>query len=96
MVIGIVHDGQSSLDKQWTTLVDLAVMTNLIPCLLCMAALVVLQRIERVSAKMARMANVAVLATISLDSLHATGTSATMWCGIVSFAGWSSRTRGTL
>jgi putrescine:ornithine antiporter len=79
-----------SLDKQWTVLVDLAVMTNLMPYLLCMSALYVLQKIERVPAKMARAANVAaILATIySLYALHATGMSAMMWGGIVTFAGW--------
>jgi putrescine:ornithine antiporter len=79
-----------SLDKQWTTLVNFSVMTNLIPYLLCMAALIVLQRVEHVPAKMARSANIAaVLATIySLYALHATGTTAMMWGGIVTFAGW--------
>jgi putrescine:ornithine antiporter len=79
-----------SLDKQFTVLLDLAVMTNLIPYLLSMSALMVLQHVEHVSPKLARKANiVAVLATIySLYALHATGTTAMMWGGIVTFAGW--------
>jgi putrescine:ornithine antiporter len=79
-----------TLDKQFTVLLDLAVMTNLIPYLLSMAALVVLQKVEGVPRKLARGANVAaVLATIySLYALHSTGTTAMMWGGIVTFAGW--------
>jgi len=79
-----------SLDKQFTVLLDLAVMTNLIPYLLSMSALMVLQRVEHVPPNLARTANiVAVLATIySLYALHTTGTTAMMWGGIVTFAGW--------
>lgn len=79
-----------SLDKQFTVLLDLAVMTNLIPYLLSMSALVALQKIERVPPLLARRANiVAVLATIySLYALYATGETAMMWGGIVTFAGW--------
>jgi putrescine:ornithine antiporter len=79
-----------SLDKQFTVLLDLSVMTNLIPYLLSMSALMVLQHVEHVSDKLARKANiVAVLATIyCLYALHTTGTTAMMWGGIITFAGW--------
>ena len=79
-----------SLDKQFTVLLDLSVMTNLIPYLLSMSALMVLQHVEHVSAKLSRKANiVAVLATIyCLYALHTTGTTAMMWGGIITFAGW--------
>ncbi len=79
-----------SLDKQFTVLINLAVVTNLIPYLLCMAALMVLQRVEHVPAKLARTGNiVAVLATIySLYALHAAGNDAMMYGGIVTFAGF--------
>ena len=79
-----------SLDKQFTVLLDLSVMTNLIPYLLSMSALMVLQHAEHVSAKLARRANIiAVLATIyCLYALHTTGTTAMMWGGIITLAGW--------
>jgi putrescine:ornithine antiporter len=79
-----------SLDRQFTVLLDLSVMTNLIPYLLSMSALMVLQHVEHVSDKLAKKANVvAVLATIyCLYALHTTGTTAMMWGGIITFAGW--------
>jgi putrescine:ornithine antiporter len=71
-------------------LVDLSVMTNLIPYLLSMSALVALQVIEKVPRILARRANiVAFLATIySLYALYASGYTAMMWGGIFTFAGW--------
>ena len=79
-----------SLNKQFTLLLNLAVMTNLIPYLLCMAALMALQKIELVPRKMARTANaVAVLATIySLYALYSAGEQAMLYGGLVTFAGW--------
>lgn len=79
-----------SLNEQFTVLLNLAVMTNLIPYLLSMAALVALQKTERVPPRMARTANiVAVLATIySLYALYSTGEQAMLYGGLVTFAGW--------
>jgi putrescine:ornithine antiporter len=79
-----------SLNKQFTVLLNLAVMTNLIPYLLSMAAMVALQKIEMVPRVMARRANiVAVLATAySLYALYSTGLQAMMYGGLVTFAGW--------
>jgi putrescine:ornithine antiporter len=79
-----------TLDKKWTVLVDLSVMTNLIPYLLSMSALVALQVVEKVPRILARRANiVAFLATIySLYALYASGYTAMMWGGIFTFAGW--------
>jgi putrescine:ornithine antiporter len=79
-----------TLDKKWTVLVDLSVMTNLIPYLLSMSALVALQVIEKVPRVLAKRANVvAFLATIySLYALYASGYQAMMWGGIITFAGW--------
>lgn len=79
-----------SLNKQFTVLLNLAVMTNLIPYLLSMAALVVLQKVERVPTKAARTANiVAVVATVySLYALYSTGEQAMLYGGLVTFAGW--------
>lgn len=79
-----------TLDKKFTVLVDLSVMTNLIPYLLSMSALVALQVAERVPRAIAKRANVvAMLATIySLYALYASGYTAMMWGGIITFAGW--------
>jgi putrescine:ornithine antiporter len=80
-----------TLDSKWTVLVDLSVMTNLIPYLLSMTALVALQAIEKVPRVLARRANiVAFLATVySMYALYATGYTAMMWGGIFTFAGWA-------
>jgi putrescine:ornithine antiporter len=79
-----------TLDSKFTVLLDLSVMTNVIPYLLSMSALVALQTIEKVPRVLARRGNiVALLATIySLYALYATGDTAMMWGGIVTFAGW--------
>jgi putrescine:ornithine antiporter len=79
-----------SLNKQFTTLLNLTVMTNLIPYLLAMAGLVVLQKVELVPRIMARRANIAaVLATAySLYALYSTGKTAMLYGGLVTFAGW--------
>jgi putrescine:ornithine antiporter len=79
-----------SLNKQFTVLLNLTVMTNLIPYLLSMAALVALQKIELVPRVLARRANVAaVLATAySLYALYTTGEQAMLYGGLVTFAGW--------
>ena len=79
-----------TLDNKWTVLVDLSVMTNLIPYLLSMSALVALQKIEKVPAVLAKRANVvALLATLySLYACYASGYQAMMWGGLLTFAGW--------
>jgi putrescine:ornithine antiporter len=79
-----------TLDSKFTVLLDLSVMTNVIPYLLSMSALVALQTIEKVPRVLAKRGNiVALLATIySLYALYATGETAMMWGGIVTFAGW--------
>jgi putrescine:ornithine antiporter len=79
-----------TLDKKWTVLVDLSVMTDLIPYLLSMSALVALQVVEKVPRVLARRGNVmAFLATIySLYALYTSGYTAMMWGGIFTFAGW--------
>jgi putrescine:ornithine antiporter len=80
-----------TLDSKWTVLVDLSVMTNLIPYLLSMTALVALQKIEKVPRVLAKRANiVAFLATIySLYACYASGYQAMMWGGLLTFAGWA-------
>jgi putrescine:ornithine antiporter len=79
-----------TLDSKFTVLLNLSVMTNVIPYLLSMSALVALQTVEKVPPLLAKRGNiVALLATIySLYALYATGETAMMWGGIVTFAGW--------
>jgi putrescine:ornithine antiporter len=79
-----------SLNKQFTVLLDLAVVTNLIPYLLSMAALITLQRFEGVPRSARKLANVAaVIGTLySLYAMHSSGSTAMIWGGIVTFAGW--------
>lgn len=79
-----------TLNQQFTSLVNLAVMTNLIPYILSMSALSSLQRTEKVPAASARTANVVafIAGLYSLYALYATGTQAMMYGGLVTFAGW--------
>jgi len=79
-----------SLTTQFVVLVNLAVVTNLIPYLLSMGALPMMQSALGVASRRARAANiVAVLAGIySLYALYSAGYEAVMWGAIVTFAGW--------
>lgn len=79
-----------TLNGQFTTLVNLAVMTNLIPYILSMSALSSLQRAENVQPQSARVANVVafIAGLYSLYALYATGTQAMLYGGLVTFAGW--------
>jgi putrescine:ornithine antiporter len=79
-----------TLIKQFTTLVDLSVVINLIPYLTSMSALNAIQRKEGVSDKDARVTNVvAVLATAySLYAIWAAGITAIEWGSLVTFTGW--------
>lgn len=80
-----------SLSKQFNSLVDLAVVTNLIPYILSMAALIPIQRLYKVSNK----THVTILATTIIGSiysfyaLYSSGSDAMMMGSIVTFAGWS-------
>lgn len=79
-----------TLNGQFTALVNLAVMTNLIPYVLSMSALSSLQRAENVKPALARTANVVAFGAgiYSLYALYATGTQAMLYGGLVTFAGW--------
>lgn len=78
------------LTKQFEILVNLAVITNVIPYILSMGALMVMQKVEGVPDKVARPVNViAVIAGIySLYALYAAGFEAMMGGALVTFAGW--------
>lgn len=80
-----------SLNKQFTVLVDLAVVTNVIPYLLSMAALIVLQKVEKVPENKAKVTTfVALIGSIySLYALYATGQEAMLYGSIATFVGWT-------
>ncbi len=80
-----------SLNKQFNVLVDLAVVTNVIPYLLSMAALAVLQKVENVPVNKAKVTVfIAFIGSIySLYALYAAGEEAMLYGSIVTFIGWT-------
>lgn len=80
-----------SLSKQFDILVNLAVITNLIPYLLSMAALITMQRLANVSKKEMVVTNVImVLATAyTYYALYSAGFEALTWGALVTFLGWN-------
>ena len=80
-----------SLNKQFNVLVDLAVVTNVIPYLLSMAALAVLLKAENVAPqKYKTTVFVAFIGSLySIYALYAAGEQAMLYCSIVTFIGWT-------
>ena len=80
-----------SLAKQFDVLVNLAVVTNIIPYLLSMSALNVIQRSEHVPTKKVRFTTViALIASVySLYALYTSGAEAMVYGSIATFAGWT-------
>jgi putrescine:ornithine antiporter len=80
-----------TLNSQFITLVNLAVVTNLIPYLLSMAALNVIQKSSDVNdSKIKSSTIVAFVASIySLYACYASGSEAMLYVGVVTFAGWT-------
>lgn len=80
-----------TLSKQFNVLVNLAVVTNVIPYLLSMASVDVIQRSENVSDNKAKTTNFIAFigAVYSLYALYASGSQALMYGSIVTFAGWT-------
>ncbi|ATF93693.1 putrescine-ornithine antiporter [Cedecea neteri] len=80
-----------SLNKQFNVLVNLAVVTNIIPYILSMAALVIIQKLAKVEAGKARMANVIALigAIYSFYALYSSGQEAMLYGAMVTFLGWT-------
>ncbi len=81
-----------SLYEQFEALVNLAVVTNVIPYVLCMAAIFIMQRIAHVEATERHVTDfMAVIATTySFYALYGSGFEAMMWGSIVTFLGWSA------
>ena len=80
-----------SLNKQFNVLVDLAVVTNVIPYLLSMAALAVLLKAENVAPqKYKTTVFVAFIGSLySIYALYASGEQAMLYGSIVTFIGWT-------
>ena len=80
-----------SLNKQFNVLVDLAVVTNVIPYLLSMAALAVLLKTENVPhQKYKKTVLVAFIGSVySIYALYAAGEQAILYGSIVTFIGWT-------
>ncbi|MDO5053882.1 MAG: putrescine-ornithine antiporter [Pasteurella oralis] len=80
-----------SLNKQFNVLVDLAVVTNVIPYLLSMAALIVLQKVEKVPENKAKITTIVAFigSVYSLYALYAAGEQAMLYGSIATFIGWT-------
>lgn len=80
-----------TLNKQFNVLVNLAVVTNMIPYILSMGAVMVMQKASSVPARKANIANfVALIAAIySLYALYGSGEVAMTYGSIATFAGWT-------
>ena len=80
-----------SLNKQFNVLVDLAVVTNVIPYLLSMAALAVLLKAENVAPqKYKTTVFVAFIGSLySIYALYAAGEQAMLYGSFVTFVGWT-------
>ena len=80
-----------SLNKQFNVLVDLAVVTNVMPYLLSMAALAVLLKTENVPhQKYKKTVLVAFIGSVySIYALYAAGEQAMLYGSIVTFIGWT-------
>lgn len=80
-----------SLYKQFNMLVDLAVVTNVMPYLLSMASVPVLLQAEKVAGSTSHLIKFcAFVGTVySLYALYASGLEAMMYGSLVTFAGWA-------
>jgi putrescine:ornithine antiporter len=80
-----------TLTKQFEALVNLAVVTNIIPYILSMAALGVMQKQLKVPLHKARVANIIAVigALYSFYALYSSGSTAVMLGSICTFFGWT-------
>ncbi len=80
-----------SLNKQFNVLVNLAVVTNIIPYILSMAALVIIQQVANVPPRKAKRANAVALvgAIYSFYALYSSGQEAMLYGAMVTFMGWT-------
>lgn len=82
-----------SLSEQFETLVNLAVVTNIIPYLLSMGAVIVLMKAaKRAGSELKVTTFIAFIGSLySLYALYASGFEAMTYGSIVTFAGWTDR-----
>ncbi|GEK12347.1 putrescine-ornithine antiporter [Aliivibrio fischeri] len=80
-----------TLNEQFESLVNLAVVTNVVPYILCMAAIFIMQKFAHVDKKeMSKTNFIAVVAAVySFYALYGSGYEAMMWGSIVTFFGWT-------
>lgn len=80
-----------SLNKQFNSLVNLAVVTNLVPYVLSMAALIPMQKLAAIlGGQMKANTFIALLGTIySFYALYSSGEEAMMLGALVTFSGWT-------
>ena len=80
-----------SLNEQFETLVNLAVITNIMPYLLCMAAVVVIMKAaNHEGSELSKTKLVAFVASIySLYACYASGFDAMTYGALVTFLGWT-------
>ena len=80
-----------SLYKQFNTLVNLAVVTNIMPYILSMAAVFVMVKVEHVNPSHAKVIKCMAFigAIYSFYALYASGFSAMTYGSLVTFAGWT-------
>lgn len=80
-----------SLSNQFNVLVNLAVVTNIIPYILSMAALAIIQKMANVEPGKARSTNVIAFigAVYSFYALYSSGEEAMLYGAIVTFMGWT-------
>ncbi|STL43432.1 putrescine/proton symporter: putrescine/ornithine antiporter [Escherichia coli] len=78
-----------SLNSQFNVLVNLAVVTNIIPYILSMAALVIIQQVANVPPSKAKVANFVAFvgAMYSFYALYSSGEEAMLYGSIVTFLG---------
>lgn len=79
-----------SLSEQFEVLVNLAVITNIVPYILAMAGLMIMQKIAGVEASKAKFNNaIATLgAVFSMYALYSAGEQAMMFGALMTFFGW--------
>ena len=79
------------LTKQFDTLVNLAVVTNLIPYILCMGALMTMQKVAGIAPRQALLTNLVawVAAAYSYLALYSSGVQALMLGGVATIIGYT-------
>ena len=80
-----------TLSKQFDVLLNLAVLTNLIPYVLSMAALVIMQKMAGIAGRRRLTNNLATLLATAFTyyAIYNTGADALTWGGIATFFGWT-------